>query len=167
MITSVHLQDKELWAKQVVLAREVMSEVHAGQTRKMGEDKGKPYEVHTLRVGDSFEDDILRAAGYLHDSIEDYPLGQQRGFEYLVDRGVDPFIVKIVGQLTKLDGETYFEFIMRVMQGLTESIKVKLADLRDNLKGSPPGSRSDKYRLAIFILSEELHRRELADKLKG
>jgi hypothetical protein len=52
----------------------------------------------------------------------------------------------------KENGETYFDFIMKVRK-CSYAIPVKLADLEDNLSDLPEGSLKDKYRLARYILT--------------
>ena len=57
----------------VTKCRRIAEQAHAGQIRKFGDDKGKPYFIHPERVGDSFDKWLwaLICAAYLHDTLED------------------------------------------------------------------------------------------------
>ena len=121
---------------------------HEGQFRKMGEDKGKPYIIHPDRVAAKFQNsDILAAIGQLHDVIEDSTMTA----EGLQEMGIPGCVVDAVVALSKIPGENYLDFILRVMRNPLAR-QVKIADIEDNLEGLDDGSRKDKYRLALHVL---------------
>lgn len=148
----------ELIAAQRELALRIMTTAHAGQTREFGEDKGKPYSVHPLRVEAELmklypDNWMLGCTALLHDVIEDG--GWTR--EMLVAEGVDPAVAETVLLLTRDKGETYFDFILRIADSDNWNAKlVKIADLKDNANGCPEGSRKDKYRFASRYIRDSL-----------
>jgi len=141
------------------------TKAHEGQVRKLGAEKGKPYIAHPMRVFNGVvkihEDgmfcdpddlEVIGAAAILHDVIEDgYINGVKVTAQTLLDEGFSQTIVDTVESLSRIDGETYFDFVMRTRQN-SYAIPVKLADLNDNLSDLPEGSLKDKYRLARYIL---------------
>jgi (p)ppGpp synthase/HD superfamily hydrolase len=100
---------------------------HKGQKDKIG----KAYIYHTLNVMLRLETDEERIVGVLHDIVEDcgITLLDLRNFGY------SNTIVEAIGYLTKSPEEEndYDAFIDRVKQGPILAIKVKLADLADNM----------------------------------
>jgi (p)ppGpp synthase/HD superfamily hydrolase len=138
---------------------------HQKQLRK----DGKPYFTHVEAVAnivrmdwftlipreaqDSWNDrkaDVM-AAAYLHDVIEDCNVTKQQ----LIDEGFSIMTAEIVDELSKKPGETYFDFIMRIHDGVPNRVgvvAVKLADLRHNMSDLNEGSLKDKYRFAEYIL---------------
>lgn len=145
---------------QVKLAESIAREAHEGQFRKFGDDKDKPYIVHPERVANSFSEPILSAAGWLHDVIEDTNITP----EDLISRGIDKDIVEIVKLLTKQEGDTYDIFIERLSSNWRYSrlaMKVKVADLKDNLSSCPHGQMRDKYLMALKFLELKIKLREM------
>jgi (p)ppGpp synthase/HD superfamily hydrolase len=119
---------------------------HDGQSRK---GEGEPYFNHVDRVARRVSPLGWRAqtVAYLHDLVEDTPV---TGFT-LEQVGFPLHIVGDVIALSRVDGETYAEFIDRAIKhsariGLTDVLQVKLADLHDNLTDpwlvDKPGKRS-------------------------
>lgn len=94
----------------------------------------------------------------LHDVIEDTPIT----LEMLKDEGFSPEVLAILETLTKRQGESYDDFISRV---LTNEIAghVKLADLADNMDLSriqTPSEedfqRVEKYQKAVSRIQHHL-----------
>lgn len=152
-------------------ALEIATKAHAGQTRKFGEDKGKPYIVHPIRVAECLKKEhdypamgtegYLEATGVLHDVLEDSEVTAQE----LLDQGIPKMVVDAVDILSKKEGESYYDFIMRIVEGvwnkeLTESYQlalfVKIADIKDNCRDLKEGQIKDKYRLALYVLEDRL-----------
>jgi len=139
---------------------------HQGQKRK----DGKPYYTHVEAVANivlmdwftliprvaqdnwNQHKDHVVAAAYLHDVIEDGGVTKQQ----LIDEGFSIMTAEIVDALSKKQGETYFDFIMRIHNGVpfrTGMVAVKLADLQHNMSDLNEGSLKDKYRFAEYILN--------------
>lgn len=132
-------------------AHEIMIMAHQGQTRKFGADAGKPYFVHPARIGNQFDDPILRDAGYLHDVLEDTHITEDK----LRELGVNEEVIEIVKAVTKRPGEKYFDFIMRIDSNMKAKL-IKMADLRDNMSSIDEGSLKDKYRFALAFLNKDI-----------
>jgi (p)ppGpp synthase/HD superfamily hydrolase len=127
-------------------AMRIMESAHADQTRKIS---GDPFYVHPRRVGLSFSDPVLRSAGYLHDVIED----TDWTYQDLHSAGISKTVTDILYFLTQKSGETYFDYILRLMH-CTEAVQIKLVDLLDNMQDWPKeGSMKDKWRLTYYLLS--------------
>lgn len=98
-------------------------EAHAGQTDKNGE----PYILHVLRVMHAATGPDAKIAAVLHDVIEDTEWTAER----LLAAGFEPKIVDAVLSVTKRDGESYQDFVLRAKTNPIGRI-VKMADLADN-----------------------------------
>ena len=122
---------------------------HEGQVRKFNNE---PYINHPKRVASNFVDPKTKAAAYLHDVLEDTAATEEELREFFPD-----YVVDTVKILTKKSGENYFDFIMRVKNDSNlDAIMIKLADISDNLRDLQEGSLKDKYRLAQYILQQQL-----------
>ena len=124
---------------------------HAGQTDKAG----APYVLHVLRVMLRCETNEERMAAVMHDMVEDcgWTLDQLRA------EGFPEPVVEAVDAVTRRDGETYDDFVLRSKLHPIGR-RVKLADLADNsdLSRLPEvtardHARLEKYRRAIDALS--------------
>ena len=134
-------------------ARDLSRRAHAGQTRKSGE----PYFQHAEGVARQVNDPTAQAVAYLHDVLEDCKVPVLLDELY---RFPEP-IVTAVKLLTRAPGETYFDFIHRVLaSGNETAIAVKIADLKDNLRDHEEGHRKDKYRFALALLEQQAARTE-------
>lgn len=125
---------------------------HAGQVDKGGE----PYILHPLRLMMKFTKDTERSVAVLHDVVEDSDIT----LEDLRNHGVPAVVVEAVDSLTKRDGETYEEFVVRVSLNKLAS-KIKIEDLKDNLDLTRMNALSEKdlgrvsrYHAALIFLSE-------------
>lgn len=137
------------------------SEQHRNQTDKIGE----PYIYHPLRVMLRLKTEEERIVGVLHDLMEDCAVDTAM----LLKLGFTKEVVTALTFLTKKPEEenNYHAFIERIRKGPTLAIKVKIADIKDNLDPSrrTPDSeatqkRVDKYERALVILNGELSARE-------
>jgi (p)ppGpp synthase/HD superfamily hydrolase len=93
---------------------------------------GKPYVGHLIRVasnvlGSSDIRESLTTIALLHDLIEDTNWTEENLRKEFTDEVVDAVVA-----LTKVKGETNEEYITKVL-GNKLSVKVKLADLKDNM----------------------------------
>lgn len=145
-----------------VRAYEYAHKKHAGQTRK---NSGIPYISHPLAVaeiaeeivesrgGGYLERELIRIVALLHDVVEDTDAELSDIAELFYDQN-NEFITKItaaIDALTKRDGETYLDAILRVRENKIARI-VKIADLTHNMSDLKPGTQRDKYSLALYIL---------------
>ena len=98
---------------------------HQGQSSINGE----PYILHPLRLlikAKSNEEKIIAA---LHDVIEKSSIS----LADLKNQGFDQNIIGSIDSLSRRRGESYVDYIARLMQNRI-SIKIKLLDLADNIK---------------------------------
>lgn len=90
------------------------------------------------------------AAAYLHDVLEDTKYTKEDLCKKFPQMTID-----LVDILTRKRGETYYDFIWRIMESGSLSVSaraIKLADLRCNMEDLGEGSMKDKYRFAAYIL---------------
>jgi (p)ppGpp synthase/HD superfamily hydrolase len=129
----------------------IAAQAHEGQRDKAG----APYILHPLRVmlKMTTEDEMIVAV--LHDVIEDSDLTVKR----LRQEGFASEILDVLECLTKRDGEEYGEYIERVRMN-PRAIKVKIADLEDNLEvarlkevTAADAQRIEKYKQALQMLA--------------
>ncbi len=97
---------------------------HIGQKDKAG----KTYILHLLRLMAKMDSTYEMAVALLHDVIEDSDFTA----EDLLQEGIPVEVVKAVQNLSKVKGESYDQFIARVMQNPLAK-KVKVADIEDNI----------------------------------
>ena len=160
-----------------IKAIKVADYAHKIQVRKLDKEK---YINHPLRVAlslknvesidDTYAPIHYQIVGVLHDVIEDSfdNLGYTIDGIDLNHFGISTELTEAIYLLTKKEGENYFDFIMRVLNSRNElAIRVKLADIEDNLRGNNKGSLFDKYRLSKYILTEELKKMTLIKKYVG
>ena len=124
---------------QANLAYRLALKAHDGQTRQL-DGKREPYINHAVRVALTLDGDNRKAIALLHDVLEDTDVS----FLDLARRGVDKGILLAVEALTRLDDETYREYIERLATWdhaywSDVAREVKLADLDDNLSDLPSG----------------------------
>lgn len=95
--------------------------------------------------------------GFLHDSIEDIEYVDDA---YLIKHCVSYRMVQNIKNLSKQEGESYFDFIMRVKSSVPfepVTVIVKLSDLKHNMSDLKEGAQLDKYRFAYHILSKSYY----------
>lgn len=114
--------------KQLQLALEIATMAHKNVQRRNGD----PYIFHVLRVANNstyIRTKTQKAAGILHDVIEDTPFDE----EFLRQQGIDDAILEVLRFLTH-DKETitYEDYIAHICTNV-DAMLVKLADLTDNL----------------------------------
>jgi len=111
----------ELLNKMLVLA----TNRHAGQFDK----GGNPYILHPLKVMYYLksDDEELQCIALAHDLVED----TDTTFTELNDMGFTKRIIEGIRALTKMPGESYDEYKLRVKAN-GDAVKVKMCDLRHN-----------------------------------
>lgn len=125
----------------------IAANAHDGQVDK----GGNPYILHPLRVMMHCESEDARICAVLHDVIEDTNVT----FGDLESQGFRSEILVALDCLTKRNGESYDDFIGRVLENEL-ACRVKLADLADNMDltripnpGQEDEARIQRYRLAV------------------
>lgn len=113
---------------------------HAGQTDK----KGEPYILHPLRVMLACRPED-RVVAVLHDVMED---SDNLAAIALAELPRPEFDAILALTRRKAEGETYEAYIERVRQN-PQALRVKRADLADNLGRNPPGDLRERYERAL------------------
>lgn len=135
---------------QAAMAEKLAREMHSGQVRKFGDDKGKPYIIHPERVAAQFPgNDTLQAIAWLHDVLED----TATNVADLMVLGFDLNVVSTVQDLTHELNVDYAHYIINILSN-DLAVEVKIADIKDNLRDIFKGSIRDKYMLALYLLEE-------------
>ncbi|WP_434687304.1 HD domain-containing protein [Pseudanabaena minima] len=119
----------------LALAIAIANQAHAGQLDKAG----KPYISHPLTVMAQMDTLESKIVAVLHDAIEDSDLK----IEDLVKQGFPEFITDAIAAITKLDGEPYEDYILRVKSNEIAR-KVKIADLTHNMDISRIANPTEK-----------------------
>lgn len=129
--------------KFLAIAIAIATKAHEGQVDKAG----KPYIAHPLKLMAQMDSLESKIVAVLHDAIEDSELTIQD----LVKEGFPSSITEAIAAITKLDGESYADYILRVKANPI-AIKVKIADLKHNLDLSriPNPTEQDFQRLAKY-----------------
>lgn len=160
--------DLELRNKALAFA----TKYHEGQKRKDGKD----YITHPIAVAQLSIDtyngvldkfvklevkdtsyyeeflDELYVLSLLHDVVEDTAATIED-----VRRAFGNYIASSVAFLTRQEGQTYYDFIMRLVKEHDFlPIYVKLGDLKHNMSDLNEGSLKDKYRFAHLILMDTI-----------
>jgi (p)ppGpp synthase/HD superfamily hydrolase len=143
------------------LANAISLSARLFESKEFNDKSGQPYILHKLAVYNNslrFDDEELSIGCILHDVVEDtyYTL------QMLRDEGYSERVVKIVDGLTRRIGETYENFIDRILND-QDCIKAKMCDIEHNslilrLKGvrQKDLDRIVKYNKAYYILKEHL-----------
>lgn len=110
----------KLLEKAIIIA----TKAHDGQTDKAG----VPYILHPIRVSNRCRTDEERIVAILHDTIEDTDVTP----DYLLSEGFQKNIVEAVLSVTRNEGESYEDFVIRSKQNPIGR-QVKIHDLEDNM----------------------------------
>ena len=136
------------------LAIAIAEKAHAGQIDKAG----KPYILHPLTVMAQMDDVESKIVAVLHDAIEDSDLT----INELSQQGFPELITEAIAAITKLDGELYDDYLLRVM-GNAIALKVKIADVTHNMDISRIANpstkdfqRLEKYQKVLNQLTERM-----------
>jgi len=134
------------------LCFEIASNAHRGQKR----DNGKPYfSYHVMPIARHFlsrEDMAGACVALLHDTIEDHP--ELVSVQTLQTAGVHERIIQAVYAITKQPGESYENYLNRVMRN-TLAWKVKIQDMLHNISSGADHRRIRKYAAGLLVLTEE------------
>lgn len=103
---------------------------------------GKPAVLHSMDVGLVFQDDICRSVGFLHDIVED----TDKSFDDLEEAGFAVLIPHLI-LLTHDKNVEYYEYIKNIIaSGDDVAIKVKLADLANNIQRGKAGNHEKQLK---------------------
>ncbi|TYQ30271.1 HD domain-containing protein [Pseudanabaena sp. UWO310] len=129
--------------KLLALAIAIANQAHAGQLDKAG----KPYISHPLTLMSQMDRIESKIVAVLHDAVEDSALT----IADLVQQGFPEFITDAIAAITKLDGESYDDYVVRVKSNAIAR-KVKIADLTHNMDISriPHPTEKDFQRLEKY-----------------
>ena len=97
------------------------------------------YILHPLRLMARAQSDDERIVALLHDVVED----SDRTSKALAEEGFPQRIVDAIGCLTNREGESYDDFISRVLTN-SLAVRVKLLDIEDNMDMTRLGALTDK-----------------------
>lgn len=125
------MMNNNLLEKALVIA----IKAHEGQKDKAG----VPYILHPIRVSNRCKTDEERIVAILHDTIEDTDVTP----DYLLSEGFPKSIVKAVLSVTRNEGESYEDFVIRSKQNPIGR-QVKIHDLEDNMDITRLHSLSEK-----------------------
>lgn len=134
-------------------ARKIAIKYHKGQVDKAGND----YLEHIQAVASTFMTQDEHIVALLHDILEDTSCTVDDLYQY----GIPQRLVVSIVAMTRLEGESYFDFIARLMLDPI-AVKVKIADIRHNLDASRfadpsayPPSLKKRYEKALGLLLEQ------------
>ncbi len=130
----------------LLIAERLARWYHRNQFRR---DGVTPYIIHPEAVANSLYDEhpYVRAAGWLHDVIED----TKAEIGDLLAAGIPQQVLDLVLILTKGCGDTYEQYLAKVKQS-PQATRIKLADMRHNMINLPPGRQLSKYENALAFL---------------
>lgn len=141
--------------EQEELALQIATEAHEGQFRK---DGVTPYITHPIEVAKLVKSEVeysdkeyLVAVAYLHDVLEDTKVT----IKELAEKGISRRVIADVVELSRFDGESYWEYIQRVCE--KDSIRiVKVADIVHNLSTLTENMSSmrERYFKALLTLGD-------------
>lgn len=134
-------------------ALQIAIRAHEGHTDRAGQ----PYILHPLRIMAGLNSMTEKIVAVLHDVVEDSDIS----IADLGEAGFSADIIQAVDALTRRPGEDYFDYIERLSVHPL-AVRVKRADLRDNLDGSRLSSFTDrdqarfqKYLTALQMLKDK------------
>lgn len=105
-------------------AIQIAVNAHMGKKDKMG----SPYILHPLRVMHDVDTIDAKIVAVLHDVVEDTDMT----FDELIQAGIPKHLVITLRLLTHNDNLSYEEYIEKLTENPL-AVKIKLADLRDNM----------------------------------
>ena len=149
-------------------AIKIAVDAHAEQYDRIG----LPAIYHPMRVmmrveiPDNYSNldiDILRATAILHDVLEDSDMSLEYIREILYKSSEESLwavnkIVSDVQSLTRLEDESYINYINRIKKSSDNTINIKFTDIFDNISRKDIPEKKDslkkRYETALNILSK-------------
>jgi len=118
----------------------IAEQAHRGQVRR----DGSAYIVHPFRVARQVSSTHLKAVAWLHDVVEDTSVT----LDWLSAKGFPGHVISSVDCLTHREDESYDDYLKRILTN-EDAIRVKIADILDNLNDAPTEKQKEKYNKAI------------------
>lgn len=123
---------------------------------------GEPYLYHLLYVSDHVETEAEKIVGLLHDLVEDTDIT----FEDLLDVGFSDEVVDALRIITKMEGESYPDFITRIIESNNIiAIRVKKVDMENNMDPKRLSKVDEETRVRLQNKYESQYQR-ICDKLE-
>lgn len=141
----------DFWELQAIRAETLARAAHWGQRTKYDDT---PYIEHVARVAAHVFTGLDRAVAWLHDVMEDTPFTR----EVLAAAGICDLVLDAVELLTRSgDHRNYEPYLHRletaakagVHPASGAAVRVKISDLRDNLRPSCPPTLRLRYESAL------------------
>lgn len=95
----------------------------------------------------------LMVVALLHDILED----TECTGEILRERGISETNIKLIECLTRRQGEKYFDYIKRIQKNEL-CVRIKIADIKDNLRDGCPDTLRERYMKALAILKDDVEK---------
>lgn len=108
---------------------------------------GEPYAIHSISVANTLVNPDDQICALLHDVIEDTDISRDN----LINMGFPKPIVDTVELLSRKPNERYENYISRIETN-PQAVRIKIADLRDNLdtsRGPIPGNLEKRYSVTL------------------
>jgi (p)ppGpp synthase/HD superfamily hydrolase len=125
--------------------RRFAKERHSGQFRR---DGVTPYFAHCEKVATLVNEPIQKAIAYCHDLVEN----NVATIDEISEKFKEMDLTRGVEVLTKKDCEEYLPYIERIASSLTQTMRVKIADIVSNLSENPTQDKISLYYKALTIL---------------
>ena len=139
------------YSVNVECAKALAEKAHTGAVDKSGE----PYIGHPARVAARLDDPALKVIGWLHDVVEDTPVGLAE-----IRDAFGPETAAAVDAVSRREGESWAAYLTRVKLN-PAATAVKISDLIDNSNLSrltkvtaKDVKRQARYNRALYFLME-------------
>lgn len=142
-------------------ALKIATAAHAGQTDR----NGYPVILHPLTVGLMGHTDEEKAAGFLHDVVED----SDWTFDDLLREGIPTGIVNALRLLTHEKGTDYYAYVQHIIDsGNPIALQVKYNDLRHNYaRGKAYPDLQQKHGKALKMVESAIEECSRVDLYNG
>lgn len=128
-------------------ALEFAATKHIGTSRRNGD----AYIIHPIRVSQEVKTEQQKIIALLHDTLEDTGTTLQ---EIVENFGQE--VAMSVEALSHRKDEPYDDYISRVIAAGEDTIRVKIADIADNLSDSPTSKAIKQGAISITRLVEAI-----------
>jgi (p)ppGpp synthase/HD superfamily hydrolase len=129
-------------------ALRIATKYHEGQFDKAG----KPYILHPIAVAMKAQTQAEEVVALLHDTVEDTDYTEE-----MLREDFPKHIADAVIAMTKREGETYVEFVLRIKE-TPVARKVKMYDMEHNMSDRGvkiKDSLMERYKKGYAVLKED------------